>query len=418
MNTKESPGIMEAENNNASSGVQTEATLDENGGLNVGYMDTGDWLDYRINVPASGTYKVRLRVASQTGSANAVQLKKGTSLLATYSVPNTGGWQAWTTLSQNVTLSAGIQTLRLQAASGGWNLNWLELIPTTSITSGNLLSNAGFETGSTTNWTSWNGGTNAQSVDTDNPRSGNYKLVHWAATAYQQLTKQTLTVPNGTYKFSAWARSSGGQKKLNLFAKQVGAASELASIIASNAGDGWTKYTIDNIKITNGQIEVGVWADANANNWAVFDDFELVPANLLSNGGLEWGNTSGWTDWHGGPASQLVDQDNPFAGSYKLTHFASSAFTQLTTQTVAVPNGNYKYSVWVRTGGGFNSLKLVAKGYGGAELNTQITGASGNWTQYTINSIPVTSGQLEVGIWSDSNANNWATFDNFELTKQ
>ncbi|WP_419872822.1 glycoside hydrolase family 3 N-terminal domain-containing protein [Candidatus Pristimantibacillus sp. PTI5] len=417
MNTKESPGLIEAENSNASSGVQTEAALDENGGLNVGYVDTGDWLDYRINVPTSGTYKVRLRVASQTGPANAVQLKNGTSLLTTYSVPNTGGWQSWTTLSQNVTLSAGVQTLRLLAASGGWNLNWLELIPTTSISSGNLLNNAGFETGSTTNWTSWNGGTNAQSVDTDNPRSGNYKLVHWAATAYQQLTKQTLTVPNGTYKFSAWARSSGGQKKLNLFAKQVGAASELASVISSNAGDGWTKYTIDNIKITNGQIEVGVWADANANNWAVFEDFELVPANLLSNGGLEWGNTSGWTDWHGGPASQLVEQDNPFDGSYKMVHFASSAFTQLTTQTAAVPNGTYKYSVWVRTGGGFNGLKLVAKGYGGAELNTQITGAVGNWTQYVINSIPVTNGQIEVGIWSDGNANNWATFDNFELTK-
>ncbi|WP_138751998.1 glycoside hydrolase family 3 N-terminal domain-containing protein [Paenibacillus sinopodophylli] len=418
MHTKDSAGVIEAENHNASFGVQTEAALDSNGGLNVGYIDAGDWMDYRINVPVTGTYKARLRVASQTGSANAILLKNGSTTLATYSVPNTGGWQTWTTLSQNVTLSAGVQTLRLQAAASGWNLNWLELIPTTAVTSGNLLANSSFETGSAASWTSWNNGTNAQNVDTDAPRSGSYKMVYWAATAYQQLTKQSLSVPNGTYKLSAWARSSGGQKKLNLFAKQTGAATELSAIIASNASDGWTKYTIDNIKITNGQIEIGVWADANANNWAVFDDFELVPANLLSNGGLEWGNASGWTDWHGGPAAQFIDKDQTFNGSYKLSHYASSAYTQLTSQNVAVPNGTYKYSIWVRSGGGFNAIQLVARGYGGTELNTQITGSVGNWTQYTINSIPVTSGQVEVGVWSDGNAGNWAAFDHFELTKQ
>ncbi|WP_269059004.1 hypothetical protein [Paenibacillus woosongensis] len=32
----------------------------------------------------------------------------------------------------------------------------------------------------------------------------------------------------------------------------------------------YTKYTIDNIPVTNSQIEIGIWTDANANIWAGF----------------------------------------------------------------------------------------------------------------------------------------------------
>jgi len=416
MNTKETPGMIEAENHNNASGVRTEATVDANGGSNVGYIEPNDWMEYRVNVPASGTYRVSLRVASPTGASNAIELKRGTATLAAFSVPNTGGWQAWTTVSQHVTLSAGVQTLRLHAAAGGWNANWLEIRPTSTTTSGNLLANAGFESGSTAGWEQWNGGVLAQAADTNAPYSGAYKLTHWASSDYRQLTRQTIGVPNGTYRFSAWARSSGGQKALHLYAKTGGR--EVTAVVASNASDYWQKYTIDQVVVTTGQIEVGVWSDGNANQWAAFDQFELVPANSLSNSGFERGNASGWTEWHGGPAAQRVETDDPFAGSYKLTHYASSAYTQLSTQTVAVPNGNYKFSVWVRSGGGQNELKLVAKGYGGAELNAAITGSIGNWTQYAINNIPVTNGQVEVGIWSDANAHQWSTFDDFELIRQ
>ncbi|MGN7765213.1 glycoside hydrolase family 3 N-terminal domain-containing protein [Paenibacillus sp. 22594] len=273
-NTKETPGVIEAENYNSMYGVQTEATTDINGGLNTGFMDENDWMDYRVNVPVSGTYKVSLRLASLSGATNGIQLKNGSTTLATFSVPNTGGWQTWTTVSNNVPLSAGVQTLRVHAAAGNWNLNWLEVKPTSSTAAGNLLTNPGLESGTMTGWEQWNGGTPAQSADTDNPYTGTYKLTHWASTAYQQLTKQTVAVANGTYKFSAWVRSSGGQKSLHLFSKTGGR--EVTAEITSNASDYWQKYTIDNIKVTTGQIEVGVWSDAYANNWAAFDSFELT----------------------------------------------------------------------------------------------------------------------------------------------
>jgi endoglucanase len=51
------------------------------------------------------------------------------NVLATVTVPNTGGFQTWQTVSASVALSAGQQTIRVYTSNayGGWNLNWLEV---------------------------------------------------------------------------------------------------------------------------------------------------------------------------------------------------------------------------------------------------------------------------------------------------
>jgi len=71
---------------------------------------------------------VKFRVASMFTGAQ-FQLKNGSNVLATMTVPNTGNFQSWQTISTQVSLSAGAQTLRIQtsAANGGWNLNWWEI---------------------------------------------------------------------------------------------------------------------------------------------------------------------------------------------------------------------------------------------------------------------------------------------------
>jgi endoglucanase len=88
------------------SGVQTEGTADAGGGLNVGWIDPNDWMDYSINVTAAGTYTVNFRVAATVANAQ-FQLKKSDgTVLATVNVPNTWGFQNWQTVSATVNLSS------------------------------------------------------------------------------------------------------------------------------------------------------------------------------------------------------------------------------------------------------------------------------------------------------------------------
>lgn len=44
----------------------------------------------------------------------------------------------------------------------------------------------------------------------------------------------------------------------------------------SQALGNWTKVTASGITVTNGSIQVGVFSDANADNWVNVDDFSLV----------------------------------------------------------------------------------------------------------------------------------------------
>ncbi len=120
------PGRIQAEAYSQMQGIQTESTSDAEGGLNVGWVEAGDWMDYNVAVSSAGSYVINFRVAT-TAANNQIQLRKadGTAL-ATTVLPNTGGWQNWTTVSSTVDLTQGNQVLRVYAPTGGFNLNWFE----------------------------------------------------------------------------------------------------------------------------------------------------------------------------------------------------------------------------------------------------------------------------------------------------
>jgi hypothetical protein len=120
------PAHIEAENWSAMQGVQTEPTSDNGGGLNVGYIDYGDWMDYQIHVPQTGSYQLFLRLATPSTNNPQFEIRDGSTLLATVNVPNTGGFQNWQTIMVPVQLTAGNHTIRLLSTGGGyWNINWL-----------------------------------------------------------------------------------------------------------------------------------------------------------------------------------------------------------------------------------------------------------------------------------------------------
>ncbi len=119
---------IEAEHYVSMQGIQTENTSDAGGGLNVGYIDNGDWMDYTYSAPSTGAYLLKLRISTPANGAQLQVRKADGSVLATFNVPNTGGWQNWQTMSATISLTQGTQVLRLlSTAASNWNVNWIEL---------------------------------------------------------------------------------------------------------------------------------------------------------------------------------------------------------------------------------------------------------------------------------------------------
>jgi hypothetical protein len=121
--------LIQAENYSNMSGIQTEATTDVDGGLNVGYADTGDWMAYTgINFPTTGPYLIEYRVASAvTGSRISADLNAGTIPLGALDVPNTGAWQNWQTISHTVNVNVGTYDFGLFIQNTGVNINWIRI---------------------------------------------------------------------------------------------------------------------------------------------------------------------------------------------------------------------------------------------------------------------------------------------------
>src|SRR5687768_356997 len=87
--------------NSTNVNVDIETTSDSGGGCNVGWIESGEWLEYSINVPA-GAYRADVRVASMSGGGSYSIQIDGAQVVAVTAVANTGGWQSWVTQSSAV----------------------------------------------------------------------------------------------------------------------------------------------------------------------------------------------------------------------------------------------------------------------------------------------------------------------------
>jgi beta-glucanase (GH16 family) len=118
-----------------------EACTDAGGGYNLGWTAAGEWLEYTVNVAASGPYQFTARVASQgPGGSFHLQMDAVDVPGSTLSVPDTGGWQNWTTVGPvTVSLPAGQHVLQIHMDSNGpggsvGNFNWIRFDPVSTPT--------------------------------------------------------------------------------------------------------------------------------------------------------------------------------------------------------------------------------------------------------------------------------------------
>lgn len=264
------PGKIEAESYCQMNGVQTENTTDAGGGQNVGYIDTNDWMAYKINVPSTGTYTVQYRVASANGGGN-IRLEKlgGGTIFGTISVPSTGGWQNWQTISHNVQLTAGQQDIAVTAASGGFNINWVSISPASSSFSTTIQAE---------NYSAMAG------IQTENCSEGGLDVVWFDAGDW--LAYNTVTIPTtGTYRVIYRVASPNSSKTLRL-EKDAG-ATQLGTVTIPNTG-GWQNWTnvAHNVTLPAGTYTLGIATATGGFNINYFTITNNLNARLSTEGNL------------------------------------------------------------------------------------------------------------------------------------
>ncbi|NBI27767.1 carbohydrate-binding protein [Chengkuizengella marina] len=123
---------IEAEDFTLMSGIQTESTSDTGGGLNVGWLDDGDYIafhhvDFGMGDGATG---IEARVATQS-SGGTIEIRLNSisgTLIGTVDIQNTGGWQSWDTNTASISNVTGIHDIYFvftgASGEGIGNLNW------------------------------------------------------------------------------------------------------------------------------------------------------------------------------------------------------------------------------------------------------------------------------------------------------
>ncbi|OLF14979.1 family 43 glycosylhydrolase [Actinophytocola xanthii] len=114
------------------SGVETEPAAE--GGMNIGNIENGDYTKVRNVAFGTGASSFTARVASAT-SGGVIELRLGSAtgtVVGRCTVPGTGGWQAWQSVSCPVSGAAGNQDLFLRYTGGSGyllNVNWWQFTP-------------------------------------------------------------------------------------------------------------------------------------------------------------------------------------------------------------------------------------------------------------------------------------------------
>jgi len=122
------PGKIEAEAFSVNQGLALETTTDTGGGQNVGYTNSGDYLDYRVRVFKSTKYKLEVRAAALAagGRIEVQQINTEGTVVASVlvSIPATGGWQIWKTIEASIDMIEGVSTLKVKILQPEFNMNW------------------------------------------------------------------------------------------------------------------------------------------------------------------------------------------------------------------------------------------------------------------------------------------------------
>lgn len=139
------------------------------------------------------------------------------------------------------------------------------------------LENGGFEAGNLQSWTEWHpaGQLTAYGVDSNDVRSGYYKLWFWRAEPYQQSVHKVLNgLDNGSYRVNAWIKQSS--ENPSVARMELSGHGGASVYVNTSPGNQYTQYTA-NITVTTGMLDIGFYInDAIGGANMQIDDVELI----------------------------------------------------------------------------------------------------------------------------------------------
>jgi hypothetical protein len=430
-------------------GVDIETCSDTGGGYDVGWTNSGEWLNYTINAAYPGGYNVSFRVASgaaagsTAGSFHLIDVNGNT--LATVNVLGTGGWQTWTTVNATVTLPAGLQVIEIYEDTGGYNLNWMSFGAVEAPYGGTpwpipgTIQSENYDTGGEglayheTDATN-NGGQYrpSEGVDVENcvDTGGGYDVGWNYGGEWQNYTVNVSTA--GTYAVTfRVANGTTGNGSFHL--QSEGGANLSGSVVVPPTG-GWQTWTnvTANITLPAGQQILTVYDDAGGYNinYMTFAQVAIpaAPTGLTATASsgqiaLAWSPSSGASSYNVYSGTAVAGEGStPIATGVMSTSYTNTGLTNGTNyyytvaavnaagvsgpsnEVNATPLAVTGYNVW-----GIDSPGTVSHNGGfdnkGNTLDSTQVGSSVTWNGQTFTFGPVNA----VDGWSKTTVNCSAT---------
>jgi arabinogalactan endo-1,4-beta-galactosidase len=204
------------------------------------------------------------------------------------------------------------------------------------------LSNPDFGTVGAASPAGWNSTGDSSADFTEAGGRSGMRLTHWSATPYTVATWQTLDgLADGAYTLRAWVHTDGGQNAASIGLSGCGGPDRRTALPVTRGYATWVQIAVSTT-VSGGQCTVTLFSDANAGNYASFDDISFTP------GGTE-------LPIRGGDLSGLKKNEDFGAVYYDAQGNPGDAMAILAGHGM-----NYvRLKVWVNPSDGYNNKARV-----------------------------------------------------------
>jgi fibronectin type 3 domain-containing protein len=182
--------------------VDIKVTADTDGGYAVGWFNAGEWLEYTVNVPATGTYDIQSRVGSALEGRTFWVEFNGVNKTGNINVPQMADWDQYQTVTiPGVSLSAGQQVMRVEMGLLDFmDLNWINIVETADTTPPAAPAGLAATAGDATVWLDWSDNGEADldgyNVYRSTTSGGGYSQINGSLLSSSDYTDNSVS--NGT----------------------------------------------------------------------------------------------------------------------------------------------------------------------------------------------------------------------------